>query len=598
MINIRPNDHIRKIASALRINNMLQCFTKMHKSIIVLALAIILTTIGSAFYIFNYASAPASALSVEKIILHSESEINHHQLCIDNFRNIKNNGTPTIAYPCNANDPAQQWTLYSDNSIRITSTECLDIKSPYNTSGARVIIYHCNNSKTQKWNIQNPFNTVGNYAVITSYDNPKLCLSVPRLYNLDKQLTVSTCTGASSQKWTIQPYRHVTAIKPAIAALQSLYNNQAGSPSRGLFCSGNTSSSCWWESANELDNIINYTEQTGNYQYANDIAITFNYSKREFRNSIGPFLDRYNDDDAWWGLTWLNAYSLTGNTSYLKTAENIFSYIQKNGWTSQCNGGVYQFNGGLGANGLPATKDDIANSLYITLASRLYQATRNNAYLQGSSGAIAAANWFLNSGMIVRSGPMTGLVNDNLINPNTKNGPCGVADTNKSTYNQGQIIDALANLYSITHNKTYLSTAQEIASAVINDISNSNPPLIDKNGVLTETCVGAPYNCSLSKEPPFLQWKGNVMRGMSCLNAISPNNSYAAFFVKNTNFLYKTYPSGMAPNPLTGKKARSLEYFGFYWDKYDTLSLGSATQGSALDALESSLGGSQAMCNG
>ena len=384
-----------------------------------------------------------------------------------------------------------------------------------------------------------------------------------------------------------------------LPALQSLYNNSPGSPSYGLFCSGTVSSNCWWESANELNNVINYTEQTGDYTYAHDISTTFKHAGLEFPRKIGPFLDRYNDDYGWWALTWLNAYKLTGNPSYLQTAINIFKYIQPHWTTLQCKGGVFQFNGGPNAKGQPATKDAIANALYITLASRLYQATGNaSEYLNGSSGAIAAANWFLNSGLIVPSGPEAGLVNDHLENPTPgASTNCIPQASQKSTYNQGEILNGLADLYQITHSQQYLNAAQKIAGAVLVDTNNSAPPLIDKNGILSETCQGGPYNCNLSTSQPFLQWKGPMIRGLYCLNAVALNQEYVHFFMLNTNALYVTYGVGKTKSPV-GTPYGSLEYFGFLWDRYTTAQLGSATQGSALDVIEANLGGSQVMCYG
>ena len=580
-----------------------------HHTVIPIIAVILVSVVGAYTLSRIHALSPSpvtgNAIQVRSALTDSTAQ----SMCLDDTQNSSADGTAVISFPCDPTDAAQQWMLYNNGTIRIDG-KCLDTKTPFNTPGASTILYTCNNaaSGTQVWSQRTaPVNGV-NVTEIVNGDTPHLCLTDPNGGSTQTQLEVATCTGSADQDWTVAT-PHYDATAAGVKALQTLYNNTPSSPSRGLFCTGKPGGQCWWESANELNDIINYSEQTGSTAYLNDIPTTYANASNALNDGNGPFLDRYNDDDGWWGLTWLNAYKLTGNKAYLTTAENIFSYIQNNGWSTACGGGVYQFNGGLGADGLPATKDAIANGLYITLAARLYQATDNPAYMNSASGATAATNWFLHSGLIVPSGTQENLVEDHIINGTTSgvaptNGTnlaasdaCKAASTSKSTYNQGMILNGLTAMYTNTGNQAYLTDAENIASAVQNDTHNSSPALVDSNGVLTEPCEGAPYGCDQKDGKAFMQWKGVLPRSLYCLNEAARSSDYSSFLGTNADWLTKTYPLGKAAGP-NGVTNGSMDFFGFTWDNYSTTGLSAATQGSALDALLANMGGSYAMCSG
>src|SRR5260221_4594320 len=158
----------------------------------------------------------------------------------------------------------------------------------------------------------------------------------------------------------------------AAASLQRMYN-----PSTGLFCR-TRDANCWWDSANELTALIDYSKQAGSRTYLGDLART--YARGEYAGpdgrSRGPFTDNWFDDDGWWALAWLDAYEQQPReTKYLILAENLFGYIFKHGWSTQtCGGGLWQ-------NSARDGKDAIANGLYLELAARLYLITRRSAYL-------------------------------------------------------------------------------------------------------------------------------------------------------------------------------------------------------------------------
>lgn len=258
------------------------------------------------------------------------------------------------------------------------------------------------------------------------------------------------------------------------ATLQSWYNS-----SNGLF-----NGTGWWNSANALGAIIGYSSNTGSTAYTGDIATT--YSK----NSSGNFLNNYYDDEGWWGLTWVKAYDLTGNSSYLSMAKTIFSNMA-GGWDSTCGGGVWWSKDRTYKNAIP-------NELFLALATKLHQRTSGDS---GSGSYIDWANrewsWFNNSGMINSSN----LVNDGLDSSCHNNGQT------TWTYNQGVILGGLTDMYKITNDSSYLSKAEAIADAATGTLVN--------NGILKESCE--PSSCG--GDGP--QFKGIFMRNWAISTAVT-----------------------------------------------------------------------------
>ena len=81
----------------------------------------------------------------------------------------------------------------------------------------------------------------------------------------------------------------------AAAELQAFYDG-----STGLF-----PSTGWWNSANALTALIDYSIATGSKTYEGDVATTFEHNKQ------ANFLNGYYDDEGWWALAWIRAYDLT-----------------------------------------------------------------------------------------------------------------------------------------------------------------------------------------------------------------------------------------------------------------------------------------------
>lgn len=527
-------------------------------------------------------------------------------MCLDDSRGSTSTGNTIDLASCNDSWSEQVWTVEADGTIR-DQNMCLD--APGTASKTDVVLESCTSGTAgQQW-----------HAASGTLVNPNsgLCLGQSGSAQGDS-LWIFTCDGANTQVWNLPAVGTATAAASAAARLQQMYD-----PSNGLFESSCSDTSpggnCWWWSANELDALIDYYEQQpstpfpGSTTYLNDIQNTFSLIP-DFRNGV-------YDDEGWWGLTWLNAYQLTGNSSYLQTAETLFYDINQNGWDGTCGGGVWQ-----SADTSTHLKDAIANELYIGLGAELYRATGDSGYLNGSgttpsgksfnsagsfnSGAEGAWQWLLNSGMIttVSSNPTRMLVNDHITSS------CAAATTQKWSYFQGVVLGALGNLYKITGDATtYLTPAEEIAAGVLADQQTaagsdqgtySTPALLDTSGVLSEACdpdtsADWPSGCSVTNGSvdSFLQYKGIFIRNLYCLSRLddtgdSAPSTYAAFIANNATAIFASDQNTSTSNV----GAQNLNEFGFVWDKWSTTQLNEATQGSALEALSASMDSSFQMC--
>ena len=281
-------------------------------------------------------------------------------------------------------------------------------------------------------------------------------------------------------------YDVLSAAENGMATLMGSYNS-----STGLI--GNT----WWQAAVALSTLMTYQQATGDTQYSYAISAAFN------DNKSGNFENSYMDDTGWWGLAWLQAYNITGNTQYLQMAETDANYIHGY-WSSECGGGVWW-------NTSATYKAAIANELFLDLTAGLHNAiSGDTTYL---SWAKAEWSWFSSSGMINSKY----LVNDGL--SISSNGTCSNNGGTTWTYNQGVILAGLTQLYQATGNSSLLTEAQNIADAAI---LNHNA-----TGVLNEPCT----TCDSDQE----SFKGIFVRGLKELSNELNTEWYASFFENQVN---------------------------------------------------------------
>lgn len=214
----------------------------------------------------------------------------------------------------------------------------------------------------------------------------------------------------------------------------------------------------WWNSANAITTLADYSRVTGDQQYTSVFANTFTAAQ----HTSAGFLNNYYDDEGWWALAWIDAYDLMKDERYLTMAGAIFDDMAK-GWDDTCAGGIWWSKD-------RNYKNAIANELFLSVAAHLATRTKDtklrSSYLDWAN---REWQWFSHTGMINSDH----LVNDGL------NAKCANNHQTTWSYNQGVILSGLSELYKQTHDSTLVSGANAIAAATL-----SSPVLTDAHGIL------------------------------------------------------------------------------------------------------------------
>jgi predicted alpha-1,6-mannanase (GH76 family) len=291
-----------------------------------------------------------------------------------------------------------------------------------------------------------------------------------------------------------------------------------------------------WQSANALGATIDYMRASGSQDYLADLSQT--YRAHHGRDN---FLNNYYDDEGWWALTWINAYDLTGNRTYLNQARDIFANMT-GGWDSTCGGGIWWSKA-------RQYKNAIANEIFLQVAAALHERTPGDTTY--ANWALREWAWFRGTGMLTRSG----LVIDGLAGCRPDLG------SPTWTYNQGMLIGGLVSLARMTGGRAPLAAAERIADAVVAS------PELSPHGILRDPCE--PWSCD-QDEPLF---KGIFARNLKLLADHADradNASYRAYLRHNAIAVWSDDRRG--------------DEFGLRWSgPFD--SAGTARQTAALDVL-------------
>jgi predicted alpha-1,6-mannanase (GH76 family) len=295
---------------------------------------------------------------------------------------------------------------------------------------------------------------------------------------------------------------------------------------------GNSALTGYWTYAQAWDAVLDGVQRTRGRRFAGLIPAFY-----EGQAARG-WLDSSYDHEAWMTLALMRAFDLTGDRSYLDTAETIYKDIMA-AWDTTC---CAPHLGGIWRDKTKTQKDTGANAGAALAGARLATRTSKPEYLVFAK--LIYAFWL---GDMVEQ-PAFAVYDQLSAN--------GQRVTGSRTYDQGVMIGAALELDAATGDAHYLGEAQGLGQYLISKatLASSVGPVLDDG----TPCIG---DCAA--------WKGIGYRYLAALYRRDPTHKdYAQVLAGGANALW-----ALARNPATS-------FFASSW-------AGPAPTGGAIEAQSS-----------
>lgn len=176
-------------------------------------------------------------------------------------------------------------------------------------------------------------------------------------------------------------------------------------------------------------------------QYYTDRAPAPGYQAMVLKEKVDP---RFYDDNQWIAIALMDAYDRTHKKEYLEKSKMIYRFLLT-GLNNVAGGGFYWEEGNF------KSKNTCSNGPGVLVALRLYQATKDKAYLDT---AISVYDWTKKT-LLAPSGVYFDAIRV----------PSLTIDSALYTYNAGTMLQSGVILYNITKDKQYLNDAVSVATA-------------------------------------------------------------------------------------------------------------------------------------
>lgn len=210
----------------------------------------------------------------------------------------------------------------------------------------------------------------------------------------------------------------------------------------------------YWPQAHALDVLLDVyrrTEDTVYLRYINDWYEGVPVQQGD------TFVNDFYDDMQWNALAMLRAYRITGQEKFKTSVDVLWKEI-KGGWTDTAGGGI------MWARHTPKYKGTVSNAPASMLASRLYQKTGRQSYLDW---ATKIYTWQKQTLVDPHSGAVWNDVS-------VDDGSLSVNTDWQFTYNQGVFIGAALELYESTGERAFLEDAVRTADYTLNHLTTTD----------------------------------------------------------------------------------------------------------------------------